>query len=37
MYYTSTYWPDFDEAEVEKAMEAYRRRQRRFGKLLSET
>ena len=37
MYYTSTYWPDFDEAEVEKALEAYRRRQRRFGKLLSET
>ena len=36
MYYTSTFWPDFDEAEVEKALDWYRHRQRRFGKLLSE-
>lgn len=36
MYYTSTFWPDFDEAGVEKALDWYRHRERRFGKLLSE-
>jgi undecaprenyl diphosphate synthase len=36
MYYTPICWPDFDEAEVEMALEAYRQRERRFGKLLSE-
>lgn len=34
-YSTPTYWPDFNEAEVEKALEAYRQRQRRFGGLKS--
>ena len=36
MYYTPTLWPDFDEAELEKALGAYRRRQRRFGRLPDE-
>ena len=31
-YFTPVYWPDFDEAEVAKAIEAYGRRRRRFGK-----
>ena len=30
-YATPTYWPDFDAAEVDRALEAYGRRQRRFG------
>ena len=30
-YCTPTLWPDFDETEVEKALEAYRQRRRRFG------
>lgn len=33
LYFTSVYWPDFDEHEVEKALLAYSRRQRRFGGL----
>ena len=33
LYFTSTLWPDFDDAEVERAIEAYRSRERRFGKL----
>ena len=32
-YTTPVYWPDFDEAEVDKALEAYQGRRRRFGKL----
>ena len=36
MYYTPIYWPDFSEVEVEKALEAYRKRERRFGKLKNE-
>lgn len=32
LYFTDTYWPDFDEAELHKAIESYQRRQRRFGK-----
>ena len=32
-YFTPVYWPDFDEAEVEKALEAYASRKRRFGKV----
>lgn len=31
MYYTDVLWPDFDERELDKAVEAYRRRNRRFG------
>ena len=30
-YFTPTYWPDFDTAEVERALEDYSKRQRRFG------
>lgn len=30
-YFTDIYWPDFREAEFEKALEAFARRERRFG------
>jgi undecaprenyl diphosphate synthase len=30
-YATPTYWPDFDEAEVDRALDAYAQRNRRFG------
>jgi undecaprenyl diphosphate synthase len=30
-YATPTYWPDFDTAEIDRALEAYSHRQRRFG------
>lgn len=30
-YVTETYWPDFDETELQKALEHYARRERRFG------
>ena len=30
-YYTDTLWPDFDEAELDRAIEAYHARDRRFG------
>ena len=30
-YATPTYWPDFDEAELKRALAAYRQRRRRFG------
>lgn len=32
-YFSDTYWPDFDEAELDKALESYNSRERRFGKL----
>jgi undecaprenyl diphosphate synthase len=32
-YATPTFWPDFDEAELAAALEAYSQRQRRFGGL----
>lgn len=32
-YCTSVLWPDFDELEVEKALQSYARRERRFGRL----
>jgi undecaprenyl diphosphate synthase len=31
-YFTDTYWPDFDATELERAIEDYQNRQRRFGK-----
>jgi undecaprenyl diphosphate synthase len=31
LYYTDVMWPDFDERELDKAVEAYRNRNRRFG------
>ena len=30
-YFTDALWPDFDEAELNKAIESYRTRDRRFG------
>jgi undecaprenyl diphosphate synthase len=30
-YATPAYWPDFDAAEIDRALEAYSHRQRRFG------
>lgn len=32
LYFTETFWPDFDEKEFEKALEEFNSRQRRFGK-----
>ncbi|MFC1956847.1 isoprenyl transferase [Chloroflexota bacterium] len=32
-YFTDIFWPDFDEEEIDKALEAYQQRQRRFGGL----
>ena len=32
-YHTPTLWPDLDEAELDRALDAYRKRQRRFGAL----
>jgi len=31
LYFTETLWPDFDERELERALEEYNNRQRRFG------
>ena len=33
-YATPTYWPDFDEAELQKALLEYSKRQRKFGRVL---
>jgi undecaprenyl diphosphate synthase len=33
MYFTDALWPDFDQGEIDKALVAYDKRQRRFGKL----
>ena len=35
-YSTPIYWPDFDEAELEKALVAYSQRTRKFGRLIEE-
>ena len=32
LYFCDTYWPDFDEAELHKAIIDYQSRQRRYGK-----
>jgi undecaprenyl diphosphate synthase len=32
LYFCDTYWPDFDEEELYKAIYSYQSRQRRFGK-----
>jgi len=32
-YATETYWPDFDEQEIDRALDAYARRERRFGRV----
>ncbi len=31
LYFTNTLWPDFNETEIEKAIQNYMQRQRRFG------
>ena len=31
LYFTDTLWPDFDEAELDKALADFALRQRRFG------
>lgn len=31
-YWTQKHWPDFDEAELDKALEAYAARERRYGR-----
>ncbi len=31
LYFTDTLWPDFDETELDKALESYAKRKRRFG------
>jgi undecaprenyl diphosphate synthase len=33
-YTTPTYWPDFDEVELDNALTEYSRRERRFGRVL---
>ncbi len=33
LYFTSTYWPDFNQDELAKALSEFSRRQRRFGKI----
>ena len=35
IYFTPVLWPDFDKREIEKALTAYIKRQRRFGQLES--
>ena len=32
LYFCDTYWPDFSEADLQRAIDSYRQRQRRFGK-----
>ena len=32
LYFTQKYWPDFEEKDLDEALEEYDRRQRRFGK-----
>lgn len=33
LYFTETHWPDFNEVELDKAIDAYCHRERRFGKV----
>ncbi len=33
LYFTEVLWPDFDRAEIEKALSVYGQRQRRFGRV----
>jgi undecaprenyl diphosphate synthase len=37
LVFTPVYWPDFDRAALESAIEEYRRRERRFGGLAART
>lgn len=34
LYFTETYWPDFDESEFDKAIAEYQKRERRYGILI---
>ena len=36
-YATNTLWPDFDEKQINKAINEYAQRQRKFGKTMSES
>ena len=36
LYFCDTYWPDFMEEDLHKAIESYQNRQRRFGKTESQ-
>ena len=36
-YFTSVYWPDFDRAEFERALESFSKRERRMGGRLEKT
>jgi undecaprenyl diphosphate synthase len=36
-YFTPTYWPDFDKEELRRALEEYKRRERRFGRVSTPT
>ena len=33
LYFTECYWPDFNEGQLDMAIEAYNKRERRFGKV----
>ncbi|MEG1805039.1 MAG: polyprenyl diphosphate synthase [Clostridia bacterium] len=33
LYFTDVLWPDFDEKELDKAIESFKKRDRRFGKI----
>jgi undecaprenyl diphosphate synthase len=35
LYFTDALWPEFDEAELNKALEWFATRERRFGKVKS--
>ena len=37
LVFTPVYWPDFDRAVLEQAIDEYRRRERRFGGLVAKT
>ena len=36
LYFTDVLWPDFDQAELDKAIEAFGTRKRRYGKVVKE-
>ena len=37
LYFTSVLWPDFDKNELAKAVEAYQKRDRRYGLVKEES
>lgn len=34
LYFTEVHWPDFDQYELEKALDSFKKRKRRYGKLI---